>query len=162
MSGRKTAVLVVAEGAGAALLCGVGWLATGQVSLVLTALGAFLGAFVLFWVKLGGDPRWIHRPALRGLAVRSALAGWAAGTLVYGASWSARPELYDFGLSGLLVAAPVVGLMGAFLGLVAPLCAADGAGTLVGGLHDGGELRRQRAPPPTSSRLQGGGRRPSG
>lgn len=152
-------LVVAGEVVGAVVLGGGSAALTGGVSLVAAGLGVFLGALVVLWRTLGRDRAWITRPALRRVAAWSGLAGWALGALAYAAAWASAPELYAFGPRGLLLAAPVVGLVGGLAGLLAPLCVADGVGLRTGGLDEGGEIRPARAAPPQSSRLPGGRRR---
>ena len=63
--------------------------------------------------------------------------------MAYAVSWAQAPGLYEFGPMGLLVAAPAVGLLAGFAGLLIPLCAADAAGLRVGGLQSGDQPEQE-------------------
>ena len=97
---------------------------------------------MLLW-RLWEDPAWLHRRALRRVSARSGLASWALGAMAYAVSWAQAPGLYEFGPMGLLVAAPAVGLLAGFAGLLIPLCAADAAGLRVGGLQSGDQPEQE-------------------
>ncbi|MFT5680397.1 MAG: hypothetical protein ACI8RZ_001303 [Myxococcota bacterium] len=89
------------------------------------------GAMMMLFV---GSRRtdWPTRPVTYRVAWWSAAAHWVAGAGAYAALYFADPTGYDFGPAGLLLAAPVLGLLPGGAALVLTVCAGDGVRTALG------------------------------
>ena len=104
------------------------WL-TGGFGLVLpVVVSGLVGAMAMMFV---GSRRagWPTRPETWRVAWWSAAAHWAVGAGAYAALYFSDPTGYAFGPAGLLLAAPVLGLLPGGAALVLTMCAGDGVRT---------------------------------
>ena len=146
-----TAIVVLTQLALAGLMVALQVLITGGFGLILPVVAIGLGGgMAMLWIG-GRRPSWPDRLDSLRLACRSAVAHWLVGALAYAALYLSDPTGYSFGPAGLLVFAPVLGLLPGGAALVLTLCAGDSVRTVLGLApppvrHATRPTRRHRAP----------------
>lgn len=127
-----TAIVVLSQLAAAGLMVALQLWITGGFGLIVPVAAIGLGGgMAMLWVG-GRRPSWPDRSASLQLAWLSGLVHWGVGALAYVALYLSDPTDYSFGPSGLLVFAPVLGLLPGGAALVLTLCAGDAVRTALG------------------------------
>lgn len=117
MSDARVLALQVATVVATAAL-GVGLL--GRIAAWVPAVGVLLAAYA------GVTRRQeVSRAEIQRLARRSGLLFAGVGAAAYVGGWSLFPSAFEFGVDGLLVVAPTLGLGVGFAAFVLTLCGAD-------------------------------------
>lgn len=128
----STAAVVLTQLAAAGLTLALQVMLTGGFGLVLPVVAIGLGgAMAMLWVG-GRRSGWPDRAASLRLACQSGAVHWLVGALAYVTLYASDPTGYSFGPSGLLVFAPILGLLPGGAALVLTLCAGDAARTALG------------------------------
>ena len=126
------ALIAAAQILAVAATVAVDLLLTGGFGLVMPVVAGGIAGSVAMFILGSRRTGWPDRPAIYRAAWISAGVHWGVGALAYAALYFADPTGYEFGPRGLLLAAPVIGLLPGGAALVLTLCAGDGVRTALG------------------------------